>query len=430
MSSSLIIAANSPLPALIADRCQPRPQAPFPFDAFRPFAPAARFVAMDQTGSAAGALAQWRAQILAEELKDWQLSPSEIIRAQLDPRDGAFHRGGAGLAYTPHAWGQLIDRDTGEGPTGRAAALAWLHPAARSVAWATQVRPPKGAEGLTFRTYRAQARLPPGQGVLPVRVLRGIVTQRHSLDADDDQRLAQLIEREVFGEDVARWHGRVWRDPARMTHATFSRRDEVHGVSRGFTLINSEVGLCGRTMRGWLSLDVLSEGLGAQVPDGERWRHVQAASGVAHRRHTLPRVGVSAQQRTEIARQRFAEDFDRAWSGAEALAAGWERAHADFPDGLRPVEGAPQVLADLLLERQLIRPSDLEVTLEALAKHATVLSRLPWGSAAYMAGLFALMAEGRTYQSAREYQMAAGAWILGGWAKAPTAPGWSAEAEG
>ena len=320
------------------------------------------------------AVAAWRAHIEAERLVD--IPVDTLHNFTVDIGDGALCRGGGGLAYTPHAWAQLIGLYRAKDiPNNAANVTRWLSPTARSFAFADIVTKAKrkATEKAVLRTFIDRS--------TGVRALRAVVSARHSLAEFDDSALASVLA------DVAE-HGSTLRVSRSwdMTQGLLDLSKDGDGAELGLYFENSETGCASLAMRGSVRITVLDAHL--VMPAGERYARaltVASAGESTRRRHTLPRTN-----RTSVARERIESDVERALADAALVAAAWAKARVTKLPFAEYACGA-DVLGDYLMERF---PQDVErvkATVETLKDPSTSL-HTPMGTVAYLAAAAAASA--------------------------------------
>lgn len=385
--------AAAPKPAAM-----PEARSPYAFDGALSNEPGSTYV---PAMPFAFAMSTWQAQITAEHLRDIPIPSLHAL--SVDWRDGALCRGAGGMAYTPHAWSQLVSLMKAVGaPAGTANVLRWLAPLSRHHAWADVVRTsrrPKGEEGI-MRTFLAPA---PDGGRVPA--MRAVVSGRHSLTHFDDAACLKVIE-ELEEKPVRARITRAWNE----THATFDLDSGDTDVAMSFYLRNSETGCASLSFAAALHLKVLDSTV--IMPDGakyERIVHLAAERAASRRRHTLPRYSsgsgqkLTETQRAGVARSRIGTDIETALAGSRVLAERWEAAKAEVRPSLIPLakattadDFAVQVLRDACLEQGLAFAEDEALTrkLAKVIAEDNRLRSLPHGSAAHLCAALTLCAQG------------------------------------
>lgn len=380
----------------------------------------------------AQARADWQQAIKLEELHD-AVIPS-LHELSVDPRDGALTRGAGGLAYTPHAWSQLLSLMRAGAPSGLAAVTRWLKPGTRCLAWRDIVvasKRPRTDEGV-LRTFRE-----PATGL---RALRAVVSGRHSLEAYDDANIIAVLD-----EMDAASRADNTATLMRINTAFVARRWDVtygnftmaaaEGAALGFTLRNSETGMASLGFSGHVYIETLDARvmMPANVSHDVSVR-IAARAKATTRRHTMPRYDsrtgdeLSKEARAAIAADRIEADVEVALASAAVLADAWLTAKMDInPTAIALAkasagdETAAAALKDLLLENGCGLANDASAVAELVTIMAddTRLRALPAGSAAYMASALAVLAQGsdRSWEDALLLQAMAGRFILEGWHK-------------
>lgn len=391
------------------------------------------------------ALQQWGVQRRAAQAHDTVVDWRTL---RLDPRDGALWRlGGKGnaLPLTQHALGQLVGVLRSEGSArGLAGLLEWLSPGGRAEVLAEVMaasrRGPR--DPLVVRT----ACMPASRVGVPTltREVRAIVTPRHAGAHFDDGVLAGRLAVLASAESA----GAVYRAP----HATETRGwvelDRTgEGLRRVVSFRNSETGQA--RLGFWGSARIVAVD-GLMVSPGAALVEVGVLdAGDKHERnHTLPTVGtpqlhemygvpssgkLTEEHRRSIAEQRIDASYRAATERATALRVAWTEALVAYPAGLSPSAHAsesPEARADVLLDLLLGEGLLLDTTREALRAvlvDEKRLSNLPWGSAAYLAAAYAVLAQRGTvdektgqrlhvaWSDAHQLQVVAGRWVLARW---------------
>lgn len=385
----------------------------------------------DARKSWANARAEWQGAITAEQLLDIVLDhPHELV---MDPRDGAFTRGAGGLGYTPHGLSQFIGLMRA-GIRNEAQVELAHETDTRSLMWRDVVKyskRPKDEECIA-RTF-VDPRFP------GIRAVRAGVSGRHSLEAFDDANVIAVLDamdersRDDNNAPARRFNDafvvRTWD----KTHAHMSMA-AVDGASLGFSIVNSETGCSSLAFRGSVRITALDAQL--LMPTAitrEVAIEIASKAGGSRRRHTLPRVQgdgseLSKEQRNAIAAERIETDIETALAAAAILADRFLLAKLDInpmalqlAEAARTDESAIEVLKDLLLQQGMGIASDPGVTAELarIMVDDTRLQTLPKGSAAFMAGAFAVLAKTgkRSWEAAEELMAMAGKLIMDGWKK-------------
>lgn len=360
----------------------------------------------------ARALAQLESEVRMQDFKDVRAGAADMC---IDPRSGHLQLRGEGLQYelTHHGLVQLLGRLSTPGPAHVARFLRDQPAWGRAYAFESNLEARGFPEGwCVVRIANGRVRAAPGAAYFHDGLL-------------DDLPVAKVI----FPKGQAvRWSKDFLR--SRMEVMVGSSR--CPEASELVTVTNSEVGFS--------SLHVFSS-LRIQVPaldvtvDGRSRGDVVVADEVngSSRRHTLP-----AKDKERIAAERIEESFRVARAGFEGLVAAWEKAKTDFPAGsdgdflrtLSPGEvtgdgdqgGARAQLVDVLLdaaEEKGRMPEKWDrAAYKAALLGANMLSGIPFGSAAHMAALVALIGHERakTEDSGAEAN-AATTWLYEGWRK-------------
>jgi len=394
--------------------------------------------------------AAWAGAIAAEKHEDKTVvSPYDL---SVDPRDGALCRGGGGLAYTPHAWGQLYSLMGCPYPKNTAAADRWHSPRARALNWEDikargtrpredKISPEDKAAGkfeCIMRTF-----IDPRSGL---RAARAIVSGRHSLEAFDDVNVIAVLEEM---DALSRENN---DDPARrIKNASVTRRTDhtwasfemaaVEGASLGFGMTNSETNSASLSFYGHVRISVIDSVLRfpATVPQDVAVQ-VAMRAGLSRRRHTLPRFDsrtgdrLSQEARTAIAASRIDDDIEKALAEAAILADRWLLAKLDISAEAAALCGAiaaakeagddvalkecTAVLGDILKSVGInVLDKDMTPQLIEMLADPSRLRELPVGSAAHMAGALAVLARSGdyTFDDAGKLQALAGQLVVNGW---------------
>lgn len=373
-------------------------------------------------------VAEWRAQIAAENLTDVEIvhwrSPSEYGTAGLFLRttDGALMlRSGAPRGFTARGWSMLVNllmHETPNRPSGTANVLAWLSPENRSLAFeeikARSVRPEDAKHPLFVRMYS-----PIGHN--GIRAVRAVLSGRHSGVHFDDSAIASYL--------LTKFEGSTSAHVSRSTDATagYLVLDDMAtpGLAAALSFANSETGASSLSFSGGARITAV--GALISVPGRKVEALIKSARGSTRRAHTLPRVRVTEVERASIAITRLDHDVNAATNAAVALCSRWEAALASFPStlhasfegtGAMPVDQV-SVAVDMILER-----SKLDVTEELRSRIAAAIatneslaaSGLARMSAAWVAATFALLGAQETAADAhRELADEAGRWVIDGW---------------
>lgn len=370
-------------------------------------------------------LQEWEGQIADERLVDYPLS--SLYEIAVDPRDGAAvfdEHPYPSMAYTPHAWYQLVQLFRGRGasiPAEVVRADHWHSPLTRHFAFADVKRASSRPllEEAVLRTFGARI----GVGADPARVLRAVVSGRHSLEHTDDlavagvlRRISATAERIVSGRVARSWDS---------TFGSFVLDAGDPDVRFGFAFSNSETGCGSLAFHGSVSLRVLD----AEIVHPTRVSTTVTVAedrGGTRRRHTLPRKGLSEFERAKIAAARIESDVVQAMSAARSLAEDWARARTIVDEQLVPIarmtevsDEAVEVLGDALLDLGVVPDSRKSErgSLKAFARRVAEviaseqrLRSVPHGSRAHLAAALAVLAERQErWEDARQLQKMAGA---------------------
>lgn len=374
---------------------------------------------------------EWRAQISAENLQDVEFcyyrTPSIDSKGtrwegiELRETDGALIRrpGAEALAYTEHAWRQLVNvlmQEIPNKPRGPSDTLRWLSPRVRRQAFRDlrdRSRRPEGSKHpLLLRSFIDRQ--------TGVRALRAVVTGRHSGEHFDDLALSRVFDRIiekvaakadafiVRGINLTRGH--IVLDRAGDVAATLAfRNSEVGGASLEFA-----GGCYIRTLNAVLHR---SAGVGVEMDLEPATSAVLITSaGSSHRRaHTLPRG--SEEARAALAAKRMTESITRASTAARDLCDAWREALEAFPPGRDAIaamgnrEAAADVLLDLIEEFEGLE-APLRLQLRSTIIDEQQLLGLPFCSAAQIAGAFAVAARREVdFEAAIELRDRAARWV-------------------
>lgn len=371
-------------------------------------------------------LERWRARITEEQLIDVEIShyrtatrtaPNGI---RLRETDGAFLRttNGEPLAYTQRAFAQLINLLLQEIPTKPRAApepYRWLETPVRSQVLESIKRRSRRGEGEGFemllRTYVDPA--------LEVRALRAVVSGRHSGIHFDDLALSHVLERMLPTAAPAYVH--------RDTDATrgYAVLDEKGEARATIGWSNSETGAASLAFSGgcWIeTLDaVIRDGAVVVSADGEVLEagvRVANTSDRTKRAHTLPRKRRSEAERARIAADRMSRDVAKATDRSRELCRAWDRAIRTFAPGflIQTTEDRPAAVAVVmdLIEENTKGFSDKDrAELEKIFYAPERLKLIPFASAAYIAGAWAVLASKQTsWDEADRMQAEAARWVM------------------
>lgn len=370
----------------------------------------------------------WERQIQSEQCIDvlapyYRTPTGDALGFRLRQSDGAFlrRRVNGAIAIHPHAWGQLCSLLMTGHPTpcrgGVARAFAWLSPPARAVAFADLSSRSVRSEGAKSPVL-LRSHVDPRTGL---RALRAVVSGRHSGVHFDDLALIAVLRRGAHlgipGDATAHVYRGVERTYGDVV------LDPSQDCSPVLSWINSEVGASSLAFSA--AAVIRAVGLirfaGATQTDTREVEvelRVASEHGASRRSHTLPRVGRSEDERAHIAHDRIAESIVTATTAARELAGRWEYALKSFPTDLpvRPSDPhvAAAVLGDYLAESGRIAEEHLAGIQSILGDER--IQSIPWGSSAYMASAFALLAtQQESLESTRALQVLAGEWVRSGW---------------
>ena len=371
------------------------------------------------------ARALWLAQIGGEQLQDFKVPEWRALC--IDPRDGAIVRGKGGLAYTPHAMGQLYGlllQKNREKPSGVWGVDSWHHPEAFALDFDDCVMRSKrpGEDEMVFRTF-----VDPVSGE---RALRAAVSGRHSGHLLDDLAVISRLDRflsdklpAVYGRGINETHGYAYLANEGPLVASLHWRNSETGCAR--------IGFTGGVVLRFLDSVVLQGRMGVGI-DPEEVDTITDTRAVTlvddrtrtARNHTVARKGQGGRYLTEaerqaIANERIDHDMALAVHTAGQMVEQWKLAIAAFPDGMN-AEAAKaslpmEVLADLVEETRGLGKDDKPALLKILTDEKR-LAEVPHGSAAHIAAAFAVLAARSTSgDEARRLQTLAGDWLMDGW---------------
>ena len=387
--------------------------------------PTAAFLA---TGSNVWATvrAEWEMAIVEEGHRDVTVrqfrSPTATATKgfHLRPTDGAFLRRtdarGEAVAIHRHAWRQMIALLTEAPPANLANWLGWLWPEARAQAFshvmARSERPEGEGNEILLRTHR--------DPVTGLRALRAVLSGSHSSLGFDDQALITAIAALAKADAPAF----VRRSLLETTGwAAMDVAGTTPGVRATIHWSNSEVGA--KSLEWWAgcyitALDSTVRFRGQVAVTQETKVTVASAASRTRRIHRLPTKNMSHGERMKEAASRLAKDVKKVTAAASTLATSWAAALENHPGGVKLVAGESMV-ADVLMDALAERSrwpvnAETEKTLREIFTTDTRLAALPFGSAAYIAGAFAVAASKSTEpEEAIRLQEMAGDWVLHGW---------------
>lgn len=377
--------------------------------------------------------ASWTERIAAEQHFDLQIrhyrTPTSKAPEGLFLRDtdGALMRdpNGAPLAYTQRARTQLINillQEVGDKPRSPSDFMGWLSPSTRSVVFdevkARSCRKEGRGFELLLRSFVDQR--------FGVRALRAVLSGRHSGIHFDDLALIAALAR-VVPADAPAYCSRAIDSTAgyAIVGQDGEARASIHWS-------NSETGSASLEFSGGCYIATLD----AVVRDGKAIRtegaletesvRIASASDRTRRAHTLPRRNQTEAGRKAIAQSRMATDITTATSAAKTMALAWGVAQATFARGWDRTgtsysrSMAATVILDLVEEhtRGGFKGEDRKA-LEEVLTNTDRLQLLPFGSAAHIAGAWAVLARAQTsVTEAKRMQDEAGRWVLDGFGSA------------
>lgn len=370
-------------------------------------------------------LERWRARITEEQPIDVEISHYRTATNKaprgftLRQTDGAFLRtvNGEPLAYTQRAWAQLINLLLQEVPNKPRAApepYRWLEAPVRSQVLESLKRRSRRGEGEGFeillRTYVDPA--------LEVRALRAVVSGRHSGIHFDDLALSRVLESILPASAPAYVH--------RDTDATrgYAVLDEKGEARATIGWSNSETGAVSLAFSGgcWIeTLDAVIRDGAVVVVNGETLEtgvRIANTSDRTKRAHTLPRKHRSEGERARIAAERMRRDVAKATDRSRELCRAWDRAIRTFAPGflIQTTEDRPAAVAVVmdLIEENTKGCSDKDrAELEKIFYAPERLKLIPFASAAYIAGAWAVLAAKQTsWDEADRMQAEAARWVM------------------
>lgn len=362
----------------------------------------------------------WRLQIDFERLEDVTLG-EEVGGLQalaVDPRDGAWTRGRGGLAYLPAAFGQAVSLLLTGVPRQRGTANVLHHDVgapARCLGWEDLREKSPRRTPAVLRTY-----LHPTERL---RTVRGVLSQRYPVGYFDDRQVMAIVG-ELARPDA---YARVWRSPFE-TRGSVTVGPTTLAAEPVLSWRNSETGKARLGFFAGLRIVVLDEvvtlqqGAGLdveQVATYEKQVTVAVTRTGTERNHTLPWSGWTEEDRRALANARMRASRNDAACRTLELQAAWAVALEDFPlasgtDHRRTLPNI-EVLLDVLEELGRVDAKERDAVGKVM--HDTKrLPQLGLGSAAYMAGVFAILARQATdLDAADEMNARAYEWIIDGW---------------
>ncbi len=351
--------------------------------------------------------AGWRSRIQAEQLLDVQVTHYRSATRTapngftLRPTDGAFvRREGTALAYTQHAWSQLVGlllQEVPNKPRGAAEPFRWLSPAVRAAVFAELKSRSRRREGrgheILLRSHVDQA--------TGLRALRAVLSGRHSGIHFDDLALLEALSAEVKADAPA------YVSRGQNTTRGYAVLDSVGEVRAAISWVNSETGAASLGF----SAGCYVSAIDARIVDGrvltvdgeiaERDVRIASERNATRRAHTLPRARQTEETRAEIARARMQSDIRAASAASLRLCNDWRLALESFSGGHKleaPTEreAYAQVVVDVIEERTRGFKAADRVALTALLTDDRRLRALPFLSAAHIAGAWAVLASKQT----------------------------------
>lgn len=374
----------------------------------------------------ADVVAAWTERIAAEQLFDVQIrhyrTPTTTAPEGLFLRDtdGCLMRkpGGEGLAYTERGWTQLINlllQVPGK-PRNPVDAYRFLGPSTRSVVF----------DHLKARSHRKEGT---GHEILlrsfvdtrfGVRALRAVVSGIHSGIHFDDLAVIEALQKVVNADAPTDCSREIdFTVGYAILKTDGDARASIHWR-------NSETGAASISFGAGCYIAALD----ALVRDGKSVRTVDgnlettevkvaSAHGTSRRAHTLPRKDKSEADRAAIAQARMAADISKATDASLQLTAAWGEALQTFPKGWTREAStysrsmAATVILDLIEEHTRLFVDTDRKALEQLLVDNDRLFALPFGSAAHVAGAWAILASTQTdHDEATRMQNEAGRWVL------------------
>lgn len=374
----------------------------------------------------------WRAQIGAEQLVDVEIpyyrTPTETapLGIHLRETDGAMLRrtGAPAIAFTTHGWKQLVGllmQEVPNRPVRAAETIGWLSPSVRTLAFDDVKRRSRRSEGkgkeITLRSHVDR--------VSGLRALRAVVSGIHSGVHFDDLALSIVLDEQCAKSGPTLASVRRGVDETRGVLVFEQTDTEGVGVSYSLHFRNSETGCASLSFAGGCYIRALKAHV--RHPDGtttSRTVEVANENEATRRSHTLPRARQTFESRKAIADERMSVDVRNALQGARQLAQAWKVAlksfHRDFVpgNGILEVVGAEaraEIMLDTIESNSRGFTADDRAALKKVLVNNETLPQLPWGSAAYVGGAFAVLAsEQGGHEAAQRYQELAALWITTG----------------
>jgi hypothetical protein len=377
----------------------------------------------------------WRNRIEREQLFDVQVrhyrTPTTTAPEGffLRDTDGAFMRkpDGEGLAYTERGWAQLVNllmQEIPGKPRNPVEAFRWCEPSVRSVIFdslkARSHRKEGAGHEILLRSFIDQA--------TGVRALRAVVSGRHSGIHFDDLAVIETLEKVIT--PVAPTYCQREQDFT----SGYAILSDTGDVRASIHWSNSETGAASISFGAGCFITALD----AIVRDGRtlatdrnledeetqptRTTHqvrVTSTSGRTRRAHTLPRKNRTEADRAKIALERMAADVAKATDASLLLAKSWAEALQTFAKGWNR-EGhtysrsmAATVLLDLIEMHTRGFADNDRKALEQILVDNDRLFALPFGSAAHIAGAWAVLASHQEdLAEATRMQNEAGRWVI------------------
>lgn len=278
--------------------------------------------------------------------------------------------------------------------------------------------PTRSAPEMLLRTF-----IDPRFGV---RALRAVVSGRHSGIHFDDMALIAALQKTVAGSAPAYCSRTI---DATSGYAVLEQRGDARA---SLHWSNSETGCASLEFGAGCyitALDaVVRNGVTVRTDTGtieQTSVRVTSAADRSRRAHTLPRKDRTEAERSRIAQARMAADIAKATEASRALCLGWEVALQTFAAGWDRVgttysrSMAAIVILDLVEEHTPRGKFTDRLALEKVLTDSDRLFALPFGSAAHIAGAYAVLASTQTdIDEARRLQDEAGRWVTEGFGDA------------